>query len=65
MKSIKQLHQTACDQGSDTYIDPASGYHVMTSKALLKQGRCCGNSCRHCPYGYINVSKPVSKATGP
>jgi ATP-binding cassette subfamily B (MDR/TAP) protein 1 len=31
---------------------------VLTSKALLKQGACCGNSCRHCPYGHINVSDP-------
>jgi ATP-binding cassette subfamily B (MDR/TAP) protein 1 len=31
---------------------------VLTSKALLKQGACCGNSCRHCPYGHINVGDP-------
>jgi hypothetical protein len=62
MQSITELHQAACDQGSDTYIDPVSGYLVMTSKALLKQGGCCGNSCRHCPYGHINVPK---QADGP
>ena len=61
MQSISELHQAACDQGSNTYIDPASGYQVMTSKALLKQGSCCGNSCRHCPYGHINVAKQPSK----
>jgi hypothetical protein len=61
MRSITALHQAACDQDSDTYIDPVSGYQVMTIMALLKQGRCCGNSCRHCPYGHINVPKRASK----
>ena len=55
---IDELHRAACNDGRDTYIDPASGYQVLTSKALLKQGACCGNSCRHCPYGHINVGDP-------
>lgn len=55
---IKELHREACDAGRDTYIDPASGYQVLTSKALLRKGACCGNSCRHCPYGHINVCDP-------
>ncbi len=55
---IDRLHLAACNAGRDTYIDPASGYQVLTSKTLLKQGTCCGNSCRHCPYGHINVSDP-------
>ncbi|MFZ4379393.1 MAG: DUF5522 domain-containing protein [Polynucleobacter sp.] len=58
MPNIEELHRAACDAGRDTYIDPVSGYQVLTSKALLKQGACCGNSCRHCPYGHINVSNP-------
>jgi ATP-binding cassette subfamily B (MDR/TAP) protein 1 len=58
MSNIEELHRAADDAGRDTYIDPASGYQVLTSKALLKQGACCGNSCRHCPYGHINVSDP-------
>ena len=41
----------------DTYIDPASGYQVLTSQAHLKRGTCCGNVCRHCPFEYINVPK--------
>ena len=24
---------------------------VLTSSFLLKRGFCCGNICRHCPYG--------------
>ena len=55
---IDRLHLAACNAGHDTYIDPASGYQVLTSKTLLKQGTCCGNSCRHCPYGHINVGDP-------
>jgi ATP-binding cassette subfamily B (MDR/TAP) protein 1 len=58
MSTIEELHRIACEAGRDTYIDPVSGYQVLTSKALLKQGACCGNSCRHCPYGHINVSDP-------
>lgn len=57
MKNIRELHQVACVQNRDTYIDPKSGYQVMTSKALLRQGKCCGNSCRHCPYDHVNVPK--------
>ena len=55
MQSIEELHRLACEQGLDTYIDPASGYQVLTSQAHLKRGICCGNDCRHCPYGHINV----------
>ena len=58
MPTIEELHRIACETGRDTYVDPVSGYQVLTSKALLKQGACCGNSCRHCPYGHINVSDP-------
>jgi len=55
---IDRLHLAASEAGRETYIDPATGYQVLTSKALLKQGACCGNSCRHCPYGHINVGDP-------
>lgn len=55
MPNLEELHRIACEAGRDTYIDPTSGYQVLTSFALQKQGKCCGNSCRHCPYGHINV----------
>lgn len=55
MSNLEELHRIACEAGRDTYIDPATGYQVLTALALQKQGRCCGNSCRHCPYGHINV----------
>jgi Family of unknown function (DUF5522) len=55
MTKIEELHQKACDLEQDTYIDPESGYMVLTSKAHLKRGVCCGNVCRHCPFNYQNV----------
>lgn len=56
MFTTDELHLEACREGRGTYIDPATGYQVLTSDTLLRQGKCCGNSCRHCPYGHINVS---------
>ena len=38
----------------ETYIDPATGYEVFTSRHL-KSRECCGSSCRHCPWGHRNV----------
>ena len=29
---VKAMHDSACDCGRDTYIDPASGYSVFTSR---------------------------------
>jgi ATP-binding cassette subfamily B (MDR/TAP) protein 1 len=53
--AFEELNRLACESGHDTYTDPPSGYQVLTSEALRRQGKCCGNSCRHCPYGHINV----------
>jgi ATP-binding cassette subfamily B (MDR/TAP) protein 1 len=55
MSNLDELHLAACKEGRDTYIDPSSGYQVLTSEALRRKTKCCGNSCRHCPYGHINV----------
>lgn len=57
MSTLEDLHHAACSKGVDTYSDPITGYSVFTEQALLKRGDCCGNACRHCPYGYIKVSK--------
>lgn len=53
--SIEELHLAACNAGEAMYQDPTSKLFVMTSLALRKQGKCCGNKCRHCPYGHYNV----------
>lgn len=58
-KDIEDLHEAACAQGSQTYIDPATGYTVLTEVAHLKRGKCCGNACRHCPFDHVNVKKKV------
>jgi hypothetical protein len=52
----KALHRQAVALNRDTYIDPASGYSVF-SQVYLKRRNCCGNGCRHCPYGHVNVPK--------
>ena len=43
-------HARADAAGQDGYIDPATGYFVMTAGNLRRKGFCCGNGCRHCPY---------------
>jgi ATP-binding cassette subfamily B (MDR/TAP) protein 1 len=57
MSTFHKLHRIACDMGADTYSDPTTGYGVFTEYALLQRGDCCGNACRHCPYGHIKVDK--------
>lgn len=47
-------HAVLLDPPRDTYIDPGSGYSVFT-QAYLKRRPCCGNGCRHCPWGHVNV----------
>ena len=52
----KALHRRAIKLSPprDTYIDPDTGYSVFT-QAYLKRRPCCGNGCRHCPWGHVNV----------
>lgn len=52
---IEELHKNAMLKGSTTYVDPATGFTVFTELAHLRRGKCCGNMCRHCPYGWENV----------
>lgn len=37
------------------YVDPLTGYHVMTRVAHLQRGECCGNACRHVCTCIINI----------
>mmetsp|Transcript_14605 Transcript_14605/g.29555 ORF Transcript_14605/g.29555 Transcript_14605/m.29555 type:complete len:505 (-) Transcript_14605:34-1548(-) len=55
MPDIEELHRRACLEGSETYIDPDSGFTVFTELAHLNRGTCCGFRCRHCPFSYANV----------
>ena len=52
------LNNKAIAEGKKTYIDPKTGYTVFTSEELKKRP-CCGNGCRHCPYGVLKGSKIV------
>lgn len=66
-QDIEEAHQAAINNECNTYLDPKTGYTVFTELAHLKRGICCGNACRHCPYGWQNVPNkssdaPVAKA---
>lgn len=52
---IEDIHRQAIMQKQSTYTDPATDFMVFTELAHLKRGKCCGNQCRHCPYGWTNV----------
>jgi hypothetical protein len=43
-------HADAVARGEPEYIDPITGYIVLTAPTLLSRGECCGSGCRHCPY---------------
>ena len=40
-------------EGEDYYLE--NGRWVFTEVYHHKRGYCCGNACRHCPFGRINV----------
>jgi len=52
---IEDIHRQAILDKQSTYIDPSTGFTVFTELSHLKRGKCCGNQCRHCPYGWSNV----------
>lgn len=37
-------------RGEAGYLDPDTGFFVMTAATHARRGFCCGNGCRHCPY---------------
>ncbi|XP_040490535.1 uncharacterized protein C1orf53 homolog [Ursus americanus] len=60
-RRIADLHAAACAAGQLNYVDPATGYTVLTRLAHLQRGKCCGSACRHCPYGQVNVKDPSKR----
>jgi len=56
---IRILHSAAVARHLDMYIDPESGYPAFT-KIFLERRECCGNGCRHCPWGHVNVPKKTT-----
>jgi hypothetical protein len=43
-------HEAAMVAGSPGYLDPVTGFFVMTAANHAKRGFCCASGCRHCPY---------------
>ncbi|TDR32163.1 DUF5522 domain-containing protein [Hydromonas duriensis] len=41
-------------EGLDYTVD--EGLLIFSRWHHLKRGTCCGNGCRHCPYGHVNVN---------
>jgi hypothetical protein len=39
------------------------GYLILTREQLLRQGKCCGNVCKNCPYNkkYQKGSTKIKK----
>ena len=59
------LHERACAAGELTYVDPETGYSVMTRLKHEARGRCCGSGCRHCPYDHANVKDKAGRIQQP
>uniref|UniRef100_A0A914YYE3 Large ribosomal subunit protein uL14m n=1 Tax=Panagrolaimus superbus TaxID=310955 RepID=A0A914YYE3_9BILA len=59
-REIYIAHLNAVKNRKLSYIDPKTKFSVMTVSKLLHQEKCCGNGCRHCPYGY-EMSKHRSR----
>jgi hypothetical protein len=50
LSQIIRAHADALASGADTYVDPLTGYTVLTAAYLARRGHCCESGCRHCPY---------------
>jgi hypothetical protein len=57
-EEVAVAHAAAIATGQTGYMDPGSGLFVLTAAYLKKRGTCCGNGCRHCPYGDKATSAP-------
>ena len=50
-----RMSRLGLEQG-DYYFSP-EGFLVFTEQYHRKRGYCCGNRCKHCPYGHEAVKK--------
>jgi hypothetical protein len=62
--AAQAAHDEAVSVGASTYIDPGSGYSVLTEETLRARQICCGNGCRHCPYGEVDRTGPSRRSGG-
>ncbi|MCE2390932.1 MAG: hypothetical protein J4G09_05535 [Proteobacteria bacterium] len=60
VSDTRELHAEAVRLGRETYLDPDTGYQVITELGHLRRGKCCGCGCRHCPFEHENVPQPAS-----
>lgn len=49
-KQVLEAHRAAVAAGEGRYIDPSSGFIVLSAEFLWQRGACCDSGCRHCPY---------------
>jgi hypothetical protein len=49
-EEIVAVHSAAMSAGEPGYLDPVTGFYVMTAQTHARRGYCCDNGCRHCPY---------------
>ncbi len=52
---ILARHDRAVAAGLSTYVDPGTGYSVMTAAYLAERGYCCSSGCRHCPWEGVDT----------
>ncbi|MBV6405962.1 MAG: hypothetical protein GFGODING_02747 [Flavobacteriales bacterium] len=50
-----RMERLGLEPGDCTFTP--EGYLVYSARYHLKRGYCCGNRCRHCPYGHEAVRK--------
>jgi len=51
-EAAARAHADALAAGDHWYLDPDTGFVVMTELSHLERGDCCGNRCRHCPFDH-------------
>ena len=53
LENIQERDRFELREGEDFNFE--NGLLVFTEKYLRTRRYCCGNNCRHCPYGHINL----------
>ena len=48
--AAQEAHDRAVAAGEPGYLDPDTGFFVITAAEHVRRGTCCANDCRHCPY---------------
>lgn len=60
---ILARHERAMAANLSTYVDPATGYTVMTAAYLDERGYCCTSGCRHCPWEGATTTPAPTRPT--